>query len=306
MKKKIVIILLALCLAGSIGACGKSGAAPQRETSQQEEKEPLDLTGTWTQENAGDSYQEAVITNDTIDIYWISDSDSTRSIYWAGTYEASTESVDEYEWTSERDTDKTDMALLASSDDTKDFTYKDGKISYEVSMLGTTTTMRLVQTSEDLPDYFTDTETEIETVDVPEKSTVTYENDTLTTEEATIKITGYEVVSDERSSVPYTLVISCDFTNNSAELLRPDSVWSMHCILTQETENTVETLNGGPLPSDSLYRELYDMYHTDIKPGATVQIANTYGIEDISRPVTLTIYDSYRENVIGTKVINLQ
>ena len=128
MKKKLVTILLALCLAGSMGACGKSSASPQKETSQQEEeKEHLDLTGTWTQENAGDSYQEAVITDDSINIYWISDSDSTRSIYWAGTYEASPENVDEYEWTSERDAAQTDMALLASSDETKDFTYKDGK-----------------------------------------------------------------------------------------------------------------------------------------------------------------------------------
>lgn len=308
MKKKLVTILLALCLAGFMGACGKSSESSQEETSQQEEeKEPLDLTGTWTQENAGDSYQEAVITDDSINIYWISDSDSTRSIYWAGTYEASPENVDEYEWTSERDAAQTDMALLASSDETKDFTYKDGKISYEVSMLGTTTTMRLVQTSEDLPDYYTDAETEVETVDVPEKSIATYENDTLTTEEATIKITGYEVIQSEYSSAPYTLIISFDFTNNSTELLQPGSVWSPHFVLSQETESTVEQLgNSGGLLKDSAYQEASDMFYTDIKPDATVQVARTYAIEDISLPTTLTIYDNYRENVLGTKVINLQ
>lgn len=35
------------------------------------------------------------------------------------------------------------MALLASGDDTKDFTFKDGVISYEASAMGTTTTVKL-------------------------------------------------------------------------------------------------------------------------------------------------------------------
>ena len=33
--------------------------------------------------------------------------------------------------------------MLASSDDTKEFTYKDGQLTYEASALGTTMTMRL-------------------------------------------------------------------------------------------------------------------------------------------------------------------
>ena len=308
MEKKLATILLALCLSGSMGACEKSSDSPQKEISKQEEgKEPLDLTGTWTQENAGDSYQEAVITDDTINIYWISDSDSTRSIYWAGTYKVPSESVDGYEWTSERDAAKTDFALLASPDDTKNFTYKDGKISYEVSMLGTTATMHLIQTSEYPPEYYTDSETEVETVDVPEKSTANYENDTLTTKEATIKITGYEVVQSEYSSAPYTLIVSFDFTNNTTELLQPVSVWSSHFVLTQETESTVEQLGSfGGLFKDSALQEASDMFYTDIKPDATVQVARTYAIENISYPVTLTVSDNYRENVLGTKVINLQ
>lgn len=32
---------------------------------------------------------------------------------------------------------------MASTDDTKQFEYKDGKLSYKVSMMGTTTTMEL-------------------------------------------------------------------------------------------------------------------------------------------------------------------
>lgn len=61
----------------------------------------------------------------------------------AGTYAAPTEPCEEYSWESQNDKSKTQNALMASTDDTKQFEYKDGKLSYKVSMMGTTTTMEL-------------------------------------------------------------------------------------------------------------------------------------------------------------------
>lgn len=78
-----------------------------------------------------------------IEINWMSK--DSKSLYWAGTYIAPESAVTEYSWTSENDKDKTSSALLASGDDTKDFTYKDGVISYEVSAMGTTKTMKLTK-----------------------------------------------------------------------------------------------------------------------------------------------------------------
>ena len=112
-------------------------------SEEKEPEEPTDLTGTWQSEENDGSYQEAVISDDRIEINWVSDGGDTKSIYWIGTYEAPTEAVDEYSWTSERNKEETDTALLASTDDTKEFTYKDGVISYEASALGTTTTVKL-------------------------------------------------------------------------------------------------------------------------------------------------------------------
>ena len=102
-----------------------------------------DLSGTWTSEKSGDSYQEAIITDNYIEIYWMSK--DSKSLYWAGSYVAPESAVSEYSWTSENDKDKTGSALLASGDDTKEFTYKDGVISYDVSAMGTTTTMKLTK-----------------------------------------------------------------------------------------------------------------------------------------------------------------
>lgn len=152
MRKRILAILLAGMMAISATACGGSNdsssdpdSASNSSEQLEEPEEPTDLTGTWKSEENDGSYQEAVITTDRIEINWVSDGGDTKSIYWIGTYEAPTEAVDEYFWTSERNKEETDTALLASTDDTKDFTYKDGVISYEASALGTTKTVELTK-----------------------------------------------------------------------------------------------------------------------------------------------------------------
>ncbi|MDE5909814.1 MAG: hypothetical protein K2H52_13885 [Lachnospiraceae bacterium] len=132
MKKKLIILSLTVFTILFSTGCGKA-------------KEVPDLSGTWKSEENNGSYQEAVITADTIEINWVSDNGATKSIYWVGTYTAPTEATDTYEWISERDKEKTDFALLASTDDTKTFSYSKGKISYSASALGTTTTVELTK-----------------------------------------------------------------------------------------------------------------------------------------------------------------
>lgn len=132
MKKKLIILSLAVFMILLSTACGKS-------------KEVPDLSGTWKSKENNGSYQEATITSDTIEINWVSDGGATKSIYWIGTYTAPTEATDTYEWTSERDKEKTDSALLASTDDNKTFSYNNGTLSYSVSALGTTTTLELTK-----------------------------------------------------------------------------------------------------------------------------------------------------------------
>lgn len=154
MRKKLVVLMLAGAMALSMAACGESNSSQETQsdmTAKEESgvekaekaKKPTDLTGTWKSEENNGSWQEAVISNDRIEINWVSDNGDTKSIYWIGTYEAPTEAVDEYVWTSDRNKEETDNALLASTDDTKEFTYKSGVLSYEASALGTTTTVKM-------------------------------------------------------------------------------------------------------------------------------------------------------------------
>lgn len=152
MKKKILTAMIAAALLAMLTACGgtaststDNGSAQNTASQKAEEKQPADLTGDWKQVNSSsdDSYQQATISGDTIEIYWVSDGGDTKSLYWAGSFEAPTTADEPYSWESKNDHDKTDSALMASSDDTKKFTYEKNQISYEASALGTTTTIRL-------------------------------------------------------------------------------------------------------------------------------------------------------------------
>lgn len=141
--KRLLTIALALALTLTIAACGGNSNAP---SGNDESNTPtvLDLTGGWKQTNSNSdtSYQIAMIADGAIEVYWKSDDDTT-SLYWAGTYIAPTSETNEYSWDSVNDKSRTDTALLASGDDAKTFTHKDGVISYSVSAMGVTTTVEL-------------------------------------------------------------------------------------------------------------------------------------------------------------------
>lgn len=106
---------------------------------------PVSLDGNWKQTNSKqtDSCQAATISGSTIEIDWITDKGDTSSLYWVGSVAPPATGGDTFAWTSNKDTSKTAHALLASSDATKVFTYDHGVISYSVSALGTTTTVKL-------------------------------------------------------------------------------------------------------------------------------------------------------------------
>lgn len=141
MRKKFFATLLTIIAVLLMVGCGENANGGASSTT----SEIPDLTGAWKSEDNDGSYQEAIISDNVIEINWISDGGKTKSIYWIGTYTAPTEAVETYEWISERDKEKTDTAMFASSDDTKTFSYIDGKLSYEVSVAGTTTTLELTK-----------------------------------------------------------------------------------------------------------------------------------------------------------------
>lgn len=160
MKKKLLPLLISCTVVLSLSACDSSKetatdkdssktetAQDTKEEKKEEVKDPVDLTGSWKSEENDGAWMSADITADTITVNWVSDNGDTTAIYWVGTYQAPTEYIEEYSWTSERNKEQTDNALLASTDDTKDFTYSDAtkELSYQVTMSGVTTTVQLTK-----------------------------------------------------------------------------------------------------------------------------------------------------------------
>ncbi|KFI48938.1 hypothetical protein [Bifidobacterium biavatii] len=147
--KKTIALLAATAMLIGLAACGTTSATTGNDdgsttTQQQEKPKPADLTGTWKQTNSksDDSWMEATISGDSIEINWVGQ--DTKSLYWKGSYEAPSEAGD-WKWTSKGDTETMKTALMTSQDDTKDFAYSADKqeLTYEASMLGTTMTIRM-------------------------------------------------------------------------------------------------------------------------------------------------------------------
>ena len=138
-KRMLAIAAAVVAMCAMLLVSGCSGS---------EEEAAPDLTGDWEQsnKNSEDSYMIATIEEDSITVYWYGDEDGaeTTSLYWAGTYVAPTESG-AYSWDSENDYEQTENALLSSDAETKTFTYEDGVLSFEVTALGTTTTVEMEQ-----------------------------------------------------------------------------------------------------------------------------------------------------------------
>ncbi len=156
MKKTKSSFLLSIIMAVSFTACSSANPQPSVNlnstgsgsisgSSGSTTTVPPDLTGQWKQinGNSDDSWHSATITKDSIDVYWVVDGGETTALYWAGTYKSPTTTNEPYSWDSENNRDKTKLALFASGDDIKTFTYENGQISYSASAFGTTTTVKL-------------------------------------------------------------------------------------------------------------------------------------------------------------------
>ena len=69
MKKRVLALLLGGLLALSLCACSGGDNA---EGQSKDDNTPPDLTGVWTQKDAGEDYQQATISGDTITVNWVS------------------------------------------------------------------------------------------------------------------------------------------------------------------------------------------------------------------------------------------
>ena len=147
LTKRVAALALLAAVAFGSTACSSGASTNEPGTPAAavttEAPQPVDLTGEWKQANSKseDSFQSATITGDTIEVYWVSP--DTKSLFWAGTVVAPGDDSQSFSWDSVNDTTKTASSMLASGEETKKFTYEDGELSYEASILGTSMIIRL-------------------------------------------------------------------------------------------------------------------------------------------------------------------
>lgn len=143
MKKKILLSLLCLTLSIGVIGCGKTEAkeAPS-EPAKVETPQKTNIDGEYTQKSDEDDIMTAEVKDGVITVNWYTKSDETKALYWKGTCDSEFDGTT-YEWTSTGDTDTMSSAMLASQDSEKKFKYEDGIISFEMSMLGVTSKIKL-------------------------------------------------------------------------------------------------------------------------------------------------------------------
>lgn len=154
MKKLIAPLAVAAALALTLAGCSANQGDPAKDTTDTAiikstpthipERAP-ELTGSWKQNNSksADGWTSATITGATITVNFVTDKGDSTSLFWVGTFTPPKDAKTPYTWTSTRDKTATDNALLASTDDTKDFVYDHGEISFPVTITGTTATVRM-------------------------------------------------------------------------------------------------------------------------------------------------------------------
>lgn len=125
--------------AAAAAVLGLAGCSAEPEAEKQPES-PVSYVGSWTEKDgAADSWQEAEVADGRIEVYWMTP--DSKSLYWAGTFEADGDGTK----VSENDKEATSAALLASGADTKEFVCADGEIAYDVTAMGVTKTVRLAR-----------------------------------------------------------------------------------------------------------------------------------------------------------------
>jgi hypothetical protein len=118
------------------------------ETTSEKPKTPVSLVGKWVQTNGtGDILAEATI-SDVGSVQIDLKTRDSSSIYWMGSFDTTKDASKPFTVVSLADPDAQKAmakSLFGSQDKTKELAYENGELSYEFTMMGTTSTVRLTR-----------------------------------------------------------------------------------------------------------------------------------------------------------------
>jgi hypothetical protein len=130
-KNSTIMLVIFSLFIFSFSACGGS------ETS-----EPVTLDGAWTESSNDDVKFVATITDNRIEM--TIDSEDSSSLYWKGTFPESGVTASEgMKITSKADEEALAESFTGSQAKSKVFTYEDGTLDFEFTIMGTTRVIHL-------------------------------------------------------------------------------------------------------------------------------------------------------------------
>jgi hypothetical protein len=145
MKRYLVVTTLMAILVG-VGiyfAVASSDANAESPVAVVQSTSPVSLAGEWKQSSSGipNVVMTAEISGDSIKIFMkMSD---TAGVFWMGSFNTSHETSQSFTVNSVGNVEAMKYDLYASSEKTKTFTYKDGDLSYQFSIMGVSTIVHL-------------------------------------------------------------------------------------------------------------------------------------------------------------------
>ena len=148
-----------------------------------------------------------------------------------------------------------------------------------------------------------------ETLSIDENLKTSFKDDTIKTPECTMKIKEAKVVPPITPSFMDVneLVVIFTLTNTGKEELKsPRLQWRWSVDMYQEYEDSFQELDEGLymmyLDENKIYR---DNQQAIVKPGGSIDLMFTYEIDDMSKPIKMSVHDS-SYNEVGEKIYNLQ
>lgn len=148
MRKHLITGLVAAVLAVAafliLSPLGLGGTKAGASGSKQSDDKPktMNFIGKWHQVDGNpDAVMTAEITYGAIQINV--HLDGSDNVYWLGTFDTDMTDIQRFTMVSVGDQDAMANKIFASQDPTKTFTYSDGILSFDFTMLGSKTTVRL-------------------------------------------------------------------------------------------------------------------------------------------------------------------
>lgn len=293
--------LLALTACGTSDsgqATSNSAQNGQSQPASSERKAP-DYMGTWRQKGANgeegeDTWLEASITADTIRVDWVTESGADRMLFWSGSFDP--KAAAEGTVISQRDNAAMDPELLASTDDTKEFTFKEDSFSFPITVQDEHGTIEMEKRGDAIV-----APSEVQNSD----SANSFDNGVLETAKVKIAINGTRVIpagetGNEYGTTP-VLAVFFDMTNKTDEQLAPIDAIGYFTAVQDNDPNQVNELNVGGHPDPGTM----DSQLEKIKKGGTAPGAIAFELSDTTTPVQLVAADNFGMTEIGRLTIEV-